>query len=241
MIKNFRDTTIFYRFFDKKSEVVNVYLHGWGADMKSLLFCNEYINKQSSLFIDFPPFGRSSKTLAHWTIFTYANMVMSICHHLGIKKINLIGHSFGGRVAIILSALCKNEVNKLVLVDSAGIKPKRKLKYYIKIWTYKIRKRLGLDITKYGSRDYLMLDENMKKIFVGVVNTHLDDFLPLIKANTLIIFGKNDTTTPIYMAKKLKRKIKNSQMILLEDAGHFPFIDRRLEFIAELSKFLSVP
>ena len=239
MIKNFRDANIFYRFFDKKSEVVNIYLHGWGADHKSLLFCHKYIKNQSSLFIDFPPFGGSTSAISDWTVFTYANMVASLCSHLGIKKFNLIGHSFGGRISIILAVLCKAEVNKVVLVDSAGLKPRRSLGYYFKIWTYKLKKKLGMDVSKYGSCDYKALPANMRKIFNSIVNTHLDDFLPFIKAQTLIIFGENDTTTPVYMAKKLKRKIKNSKLILLPGAGHFCFVDRRLEFLTELKTFLN--
>lgn len=238
MIKNFRDAQVFYRFFDKKTEVVNVFLHGWGCNHTSFLFCHKALEKQSSLFVDFPPFGQSSKTISDWTVFTYANMVHSLVQSLGIKKINLIGHSFGGRIAIILAVLCKEEINKIVLVDAAGVKPRRKLSYYFKVFSYKLRKKLGKNVSHFGSSDYLALSPNMRKIFVSIVSTHLDDFLPFISAPTLIIFGKNDTTTPVYMAKKLNRKIANSQLVLLEDAGHFCFAERRLEFLSELKKFL---
>ncbi len=238
MNKKFRDATIFYRFFDRKSEVVNIFMHGWGCDHNSLMFCNRVLN-DSCLFVDFPPFGRSSKDIADWTIFTYANMVISLCQHLGIKKFNLIGHSFGGRVAIIIAAVCKSQTNKVVLVDSAGLKPKRKPNYYIKVWTYKIKKKMGLDTSKYGSRDYLALSPNMRKIFTNVVNTHLDDFLPNISAQTLIIFGEEDEVTPIYMAKRLNKKIKNSTLLLLPNCGHFCFLDRKLEFLEAVKNFLN--
>lgn len=237
MNKNFRDAKIFYRFFDRKTDVVNIFLHGWGCDCKSFMFCAKHL-KQSCLFIDFPPFGGSSKTIKDWTVFTYANMVISICQHLKIKKYNLIGHSFGGRVAIIISVLCKKETEKVVLVDSAGLKPKRPLSYYYKVWMYKLRRKLGKDVSGYGSADYLALSADMKKIFTSIVNTHLDDFLPYIKAETLIIFGESDKVTPVYMAKKLHKKIKNSQLVLLAGAGHFSFVDRRLEFILQLQNFL---
>ncbi len=238
MNKKFRDATIFYRFFDKKSDVVNVYMHGWGVDHKSLLFCHDYLKNQSSLFVDFPPFGKSSSKIRDWTIFTYANMVMSICGNLGIKKINLIGHSFGSRVAIILSALFKENVQKVVFVDGAGLKPRRNLKYHLKVIKYKIRRKLGFDVSNFGSADYLALSDDMKKIFKNIVNTHLDEFLPMITAPALIIFGENDATTPIYMAKRFKRKIKNSRLVILQNAGHFCFVDRRLDFLYELNNFL---
>lgn len=216
---------------------MNVYLHGWGCNHESFMFCHKYM-KHSSLYLDFPPFGQSSKVLNDWTIFTYANMVISLIQHLKIKRFNLIGHSFGGRVAIIISVLCKDEVNRLVLVDSAGLKPKRGLGYYGKVFAYKLKKKFGMDVSKLGSCDYLALTKPMRRIFSNVVNTHLDEFLPFISASTLVIFGKDDKTTPLYMARKLKRKIKNCKLVILEDAGHFCYIDRRLEFLNNLKLFL---
>lgn len=238
MIYNFRNTKIFYRFFNKKTDVANVYLHGWGCDGKSLLFCQDFVKDKSSLFIDFPPFGESENKIDDWTVFTYANMVISLCQHLGIKKFNLIGHSFGGRISIIMAVLCKKETNKVVLVDSAGVKPRRSLSYFLRVFVYKFKKRFGFDVSNCGSCDYLALDKSMRKIFNNIVNTHLDDFLPFVEAPTLIVFGSDDKVTPVYMAKKLKKKIKNSKLVLLEDAGHFCFIDRRTEFVCQLEEFL---
>ncbi len=239
MIKKFRDAEVFYRFFDKKSDVVNVYLHGWGCNHKMFLFCHKFLKNTSSLFIDFPPFGDSSKNIKDWTIFTYANMVYSLCQQLGIKKINLIGHSFGGRVAIILAVLCKEEVQKVVLVDSAGLKPRRNIFYYAKVFIYKLKRKFGKDVSNFGSEDYRKLNEDMRNIFNSIVTTYLDDFLPYIKNPTLIVFGENDKETPLYMAKKLHKNIKHSQLVVLENAGHFSFIDRRLEFLMTLENFLN--
>lgn len=237
MVYLFNNIKIFYDFKSNNSKITNVYLHGWGCDHTSFLFCNDYLKKENSLFIDFPPFGQS-ETPQDWTIFTYANMVISLCEHLELKNVNLIGHSFGGRVAIIMSVLCKQQVEKVVLVDSAGIKPKRKISYYFKVYSYKIRKKLKKDTSNYGSCDYLALDQNMRKIFNNIVNTHLDDFLSYIKAETLIVFGENDATTPPYMAKKIKKKIRNSKLVFLENAGHFCFVDRRLEFLNVVKNFI---
>ena len=237
VFKKFRDSNIFYKFIDRKSEVVNVFLHGWGCTHESLLFCQDHI-KQSALFVDFPPFGKSDCDIRDWTIFTYANMVMSICEHLKLNKLNLIGHSFGGRVAIILAVLCKEKINKVVLVSSAGLKPRRSLSYHMCVWAYKLKKKFGFNVSKYGSEDWKNLSPNMKKIFSSVVNTHLDDFVPFITAPTLIIFGQNDKTTPVWMAKKLHRKIKNSSLVLLSGAGHFCFDERRFEFLSAVKNFL---
>lgn len=237
MLFEFKKIKIFYNYKFRKSEVTNIFLHGWGCDHKSFLFCEEYLKKDNMLFVDFPPFGKSGAPV-DWTIFTYANMVISLCDNLGIKKFNLIGHSFGGRVAILVSVLCKGQVPNLVLVDSAGLKPRRSLGYWLRVLRYKIRKRLGWDVSNFGSCDYLALDCHMRKVFNNIVTMHLDEFLPYIKARTLIVFGKDDRVTPVYMAKKLRRKIKNSNLLLLDNAGHFSFVDKRVEFITSLKSFL---
>ncbi len=237
MIYTFKDTKIFYVFNWHDKDVTNIYLHGWGCSHESFLFCQEFLKNENSLFVDFPPFGESGKPF-NWTIFTYANMLISLCEHLNIKKFNLIGHSFGGRVAVLVSVLCKEQTQKLVLVDSAGLKPRRSLAYWLKVFCYKIRKRLKKDVSKFGSCDYLALDKEMRKVFNSIVCTHLDEFLSHIKAKTLIMFGKNDNVTPVYMAKRFKKKIKDSRLILLERAGHFSFVDRRIEFVFYLKDFL---
>ena len=217
MIFKFNNTEIFFSFKSRKSDVTNVFLHGWGCDHESFLFCEEFLKNDNLLFVDFPPFGKSGKPY-DWTIFTYANMLISLCEHLGLKHLNLIGHSFGGRVAILVSVLCKSQVKKVVLVDSAGLKPRRSITYWWRVYRFKLRRKLGWDVSKFGSCDYLALDEQMRKVFNNIVTMHLDDFLPYIKAETLVIFGKEDNVTPVYMARRLKKRIKNSMQQFLRNS-----------------------
>lgn len=238
MIYKYRGIKIHYRFFNRQKNVTNIFLHGWGLSMQSLLFCDEYLQNENSLFIDFPPFGKSCEIPKSWSIFTYANMVVSLCEFLQIEKFNLIGHSFGGRVAILVATLCRQKTKKLVLVDSAGIKPKRGVRYHLKVLAYKIRKKLHLNLKDYGSEDYKKLSPEMKGIFVSIVNTHLDSFLPMIEAKTLIVFGKQDKTTPIYMAKTLHKRIKDSQLYIMKNAGHFCFMEKKISFVSAIEKFL---
>ncbi len=238
MIFRYRNVDVFFKFVNNKKRLTNIYLHGWGTNHKSLEFCGESLKAENSLFVDFPPFGKSKTEPEDWSIFTYSNMVISLCKHLGIERFNLFGHSFGGRVAILISTICKEETNKLVLIDSAGVKPKRRLSYYIKVWKFKLRKRLGKDISKYGSEDYKRLSKNMKKVFTQIVNTDLEDFLPMIKAETLIVFGEKDMSTPLYMARKLKRGICNSKLVIMGGCGHFCFEEKRLEFLSVVKDFV---
>ena len=233
VVYNYNGVKIYYEFIDG-GDIVNVFLHGWGRESSDF---NELRHLGGYLLIDLPPFGKS-ENIRNWSIFTYANMVICLCRHLNIKKYNLIGHSFGGRISIIISAMEKDKVNKLVLIDSAGMKPKRNLNYKLKLIKIKIRKKLGLSIDKYASRDYKNLSPEMKKVFSSIVNTHLEESARLIDCKTLIVFGEKDKETPVYMAKKLNKLIKNSSLVILKNSAHFCFLERKILFEEILNNFI---
>lgn len=215
---------------------MNVFLHGWGQNGECFNSAAKKIGG-SWLTVDFPPFGKSEEP-QNWTLFSYANMVLSLLEHLDIEKCNLIGHSFGGRIAILIASLRPNVVKKLMLIDSAGIKPKRKFSYYFYVFSYKLLKFLGYFPKNSGSRDYCNLSQNMKATFVSIVNTHLEEYCLQIDSPTVIVFGERDNETPIYMAKKLHKLIKNSKLYIIDGAGHFVFVDREIAFIEIARPFL---
>ena len=165
------DVRINYKFINNGG-VVNVFLHGWGRSSSDFYEIIKDLNIKSWLSIDFPPFGKSDEP-KNWSVFTYANMLISLLRRLKIEKVNLIGHSFGGRVAIIVAGMEKNMVEKLILVDSAGMKPKRNLKTRYQILKYKVFKKMRFNTSKFGSTDYKNLSENMKRVFSNIVNTNL--------------------------------------------------------------------
>ena len=78
----------------------------------------------------------------------------------------------------------------------------------------------------------------MKKSFIKIVNEHLDGYLDKITNPTLLIYGSEDEETPLYMAKRFNKGIKNSRLSVYEGAGHFCFIDKPLKFNLEVKEFL---
>lgn len=240
MYFSYNGTRVFYRFVGGKSQSPILLLHGWGCDGSVFDGLTSFFQKQSFLIIDFPPFGKSGPLSKDYTIFIYAQMVISLCEHLSIKSLKIIGHSFGGRVAIILCDILREYVQMCILIDGAGVKPKRKLSYYYKIYKYKIFKKLGLSTLNMGSKDYLALSPTMQKTFKNIVNMHLDDYLDKIKCPTLILWGEKDKETPLYMAKKMKKKIKNNMLYIIKDAGHFCFLDAPFESAQVIKRFLEV-
>lgn len=207
-----------------KGEKTLVFLHGWGAEQGCFLpfeFCFE--NEYSLLFIDFPPFGKSEEPKSVWGVEDYSEMVKSLVEYLKIKELIFVAHSFGCRVAIKFSSCYTNLVKALVLIGAAGCKPKRGLKYYFKVLKYKLSKKKNI---RAGSSDYVALSPHMKKCFVKIVNTFQEPEMKTLVVPTLLIFGENDNDTPLYMAKRMKKLIKNSKLVIVKNSSHFCFLEQ---------------
>ncbi|MCQ2603105.1 MAG: alpha/beta hydrolase [Clostridia bacterium] len=214
-----------------------VFLHGWGGNASAFLFvANKLKDRFRCTVFDMYGFGATPEPDVPLTVNDYATGVYNQLKNDGVENCIIVGHSFGGRVAIEIAAYHPEFVKSLVLVDSAGIKPKRGLKYYVKVFTHKILRKFGFSGLK-GSKDYQMLSPTMKKTFINVVNYDQTPILKNIVCPTAIFWGRQDKVTPLYMAKTLHKGIKDSEIFYL-DGGHFAYIQDERTFFAVLSAFL---
>lgn len=239
-----------YVYFEKKGEGNPIILlHGWGANISLFESITELLKTKYTVYaIDLPGFGKSEEPDTQYKLDDYVDLIFQFIIDLDIYNPILLGHSFGGRIAIKFASLYK--VNKLILVDSAGLKQKNFIKTKTKILLYKLKKKyykLTKNVIKYndllinsGSTDYKEASIIMKKILVNVTNEYLDKYLKDITCDTLIIWGKKDDVTPYYNAIKLKKKIKNAGLVTLEGVGHFPFIESKKTFNKILKSYLEV-
>ena len=170
----------------------------------------------------------------------YVNDVKNFVLENGLKTPHVIAHSFGGRIALKLANDDPEFFDKIVLTGAAGLKPKRSLKYQLKRLVFKCVKPFlrGRKPKAFYSPDYLALSGVMRQSFVKIITNHLDYTLPNIQNQTLIVFGKNDKETPIYMAKRLNKGIKGSRLLLIDNAGHFCFCTKPEKFNWEVREFL---
>ena len=237
----------------ENGEKVIILMHGWGCNHSTLasvervaLSCGYRV-----INVDFPGFGDSEEPADVWGVEEYTRQIEALVRKLGIASPTMLGHSFGGRVGILYAS--RNPVDKLILVDAAGIKPKRSFTYYRKVYTFKLIKRLmylflGRDEAerrldarraKAGSSDYANATPMMRRILSKVVNEDLTDRLASIKAPTLLIWGENDTATPLTDAKKMERLIPDAGLVSFPGCGHYSFLDNQGQFAAVLRSFLS--
>lgn len=213
-----------------------MFLHGWGGSASAFLFVAKRLVGYKSIVVDFSGFGESEEPTHPYTIRDYADEIIALLEESGESRVSVVGHSFGGRVAMEIAVLRPDLVRSLILVDSAGLKPRRKPSYYVRIYLHKILVRLGGKGLK-GSKDYRVLSPVMKETFKNVVSYDQSGILCKIKCPTAIFWGNKDNQTPPYMAKKLKRGIKGSEIFWL-GGGHFAYVDDFDKFITVLNAFL---
>ncbi len=213
-----------------------IFLHGWGGSIDSFRGVGEYFSvKFRCTLVDFYGFG-DSPLPGVMTLEDYADGIEEIIENYAMNEVVLVGHSFGGRVAMLLASRNNNKIKGIVLVDSAGLKPRFSIKKFCKKISYKFKKLLKMDVSKCGSADYRKLSGDMRETFKNIVNFHLDYCLEDIKCSTLIIWGKRDKDTPPYMARRLQRRIYNSGLVFLK-GGHYSYLDCYGQFLAILNSY----
>ena len=234
----------------KKGEGENkiLLLHGWGCNINTFAYITNHLSKFMEVYvIDFPGFGKSDEPKEVWNVDNYADLIQKFIEKMEIKKISLLGHSFGGRVIIKLvnRKNLKFKIDKLVLIDSAGIRhePKKTFKQKLYKKVFPIIKKISPELlnkikTKVGSEDYRNATPMMRDILVKTINEDLSKLVPTIKNPTLIIWGENDTATPYEDAKYLNKNIEDSGIVKVENAGHFSFLDNPYLVNKALESFL---
>ncbi|HHU43629.1 MAG: alpha/beta hydrolase [Clostridia bacterium] len=223
--------------FGKGEEII--FLHGWGGGVDSFIgLAKQLSNHFKVTLVDFYGHGKTPFPDKVLTLDDYVKSVVDIIQHYKMKSVTLIAHSFGGRVALKLAYKYGYMLDKLILIDSAGIRPRRGLKYYSKVLLHKTLKKLKIK-RQMGSADYRKLNGVQKRTFVNIVNEDLTDILNQITLPTLIIWGNKDKETPIYMARKLHRKLCSSGLVVIKEAGHFCYLEKPAKVLIIIRSFLS--
>lgn len=228
-----------------------ILMHGWGCTSATVKSIADAINHQMRVYnIDLPGHGASQEPPEVWGVDDFTRQIEEFIKALNIEQPVLIGHSFGGRIAILLSS--RNETGKVMLVDAAGIKPKRPLKYYLKVYSFKAAKKIlpvllgkkaGQSAIeawrgKGGSADYRNSSPMMRAVMSRCVNEDLKHVMPSIKAPTLLVWGENDTATPLSDAKTMERLIPDAGLVSWSGCGHYSFLDNPGGFRSVIRSFL---
>ncbi len=248
--------SISYKITGDGNETV-VMLQGWGTDLGVYDSIAAILNsKYRFIQFDFPGFGSSDEPKEAWNVDAYADFFCKLMQELEISEATLIGHSYGGRVIIKLAAResLPFKIRNIVLIDSAGIVPKKTFSQKMKIAGYKVMKKIfSLELVcilfpelvedwrnRQGSADYRNASPLMRKALVMAVNEDLTHLLPKIRQETLLIWGEKDTATPMSDARTMERLIPDCGLVELKGAGHFSFLEQPVIFSNVMRSYFKI-
>jgi pimeloyl-ACP methyl ester carboxylesterase len=227
--------------------------HGWGQTHANLLpIANSLQNFANHWLLDFPGFGASTPPNSTWSSLDYANATANwIANHIPTTATKIwVGHSFGGRVGINLAAKYPNLISGLFLIAASGIPKPRNLTQTIiistKIKTFKLLKILNKLLnndkysdwlkTKFGSPDYRNANTNMRSILIKAVNENLSTVATQIICPTELLYGENDTETPITIGQNFNQLINNSKLHVLPQEDHYSVLSEAKHQVIYLLK-----
>lgn len=227
-----------------------ILLHGWLASLETMKPLQKYLANWFKVYnVDIIGFGKSDLPDKPMNTDDFGNFLSDFINALKIENPILIGHSNGGKTIINYAGRNLGKINKIVLIDSTGIKPKRKINYYFKVYTFKTVKNIvkflpkrfenlrEKALNKFGSTDYKSSPEILRKTMNIILNEDQRKIMPNINVPTLMIWGDKDTATPLEDAKKMEKIIPNSGIAVLEGAGHFSYLDRLNQCFLILDEF----
>lgn len=238
----YNDVSVNYEFIDNKKDLTLIYLHGWGQNIEMMIpIAKPFTKDYNVLIIDLPGFGKSSEPKSIWSLDDYSELIHEFVKQLKLKKVVLIGHSFGGKISIVYAS--KYKVEKLILLSSPYKVEIKKQPFKVKVLK-RLAKFPGFkNLANYfkkkiGSTDYKNASPMMRDILVKHVNTDLTDELKKISAPTIIIWGTNDVTVDISSAYEIEKLIKDAAVIAYEGLTHFAYLEDKQKTINIIKSFI---
>ncbi|MEX1062463.1 MAG: alpha/beta hydrolase [Balneolaceae bacterium] len=259
-IFDYHGTPVSYQVIGEGKPLIQ--LHGWGSSSRVMVPVAKQLQAVCrSLLVDLPGFGNSPEPPQAWAVSDYADMIGAFIQSTGEKEVDLLVHSFGGRIALKLLTRkdLSYKIGRVLITGGAGMKPKRPLSFYFRKYLARALKAPLLILPaglrkiadrhlrktalwkKLGSPDYRSLTGIMRETFVKSVTEHLDDLLPEIEHEILLLWGEDDEATPLYQARRMEAGLKNGALVIIDGAGHYAFLDKPKQFAAIAKAFLKNP
>ncbi len=246
------NTNNFYYEKYGSGEKIIIILPGWGDNRKTFDFYINSLKDKFTIYIfDYPGFGKSTFPNKELTIYDYSNYIKNFIKENNINSFYIICHSFGCRIATILIGKDRLNVERLIIIGGAGIR-RKSIKRTIKIYKYKLLKKLNILLPKskrkkylnnllmkYGSNDYKNLNNLQRKTFINIINEDLRNLFKYIYSPTILIWGEKDYETPLKDAKYMNRKIKDSALITLKKGTHFVYLEYPFYIIKIIINFFN--
>ena len=251
-------------YIDEGSGPLLVMLHGWGSNcdlFKGVIGFAK--SKYHVVAMDMPGFGKSDEPSEPMNVDAYVDFVLAFIKKLfpEEKEVILLGHSMGGRIIIKLSSglyekrlSADFKISKIILTDAAGISPVKTAAQKKRSKRYRFYKNcltktgiaklfpstLDKLQKKFGSADYAAASPVMRKSLVMAVNEDCVPYMASVKEPTLLIWGDQDTATPLSDGQQMEKLIPEAGLAVINGAGHYSFLDNPYLYNKILGSFLGI-
>lgn len=204
-------------------------LHGWGGSSQTWQkFMQEKPRTFQWVIVDLPGFGQSNDPQHPYTVSDYTNWIKQVYQELPVKPQFLLTHSFGGRIAAKWLSSENHPFKKAILAAAAGLKSKPTLKQQIGQILSKLKALTPNSVQKPLQKLlYKVLRVHdfpsspvMQETFKKVVAEDLSEDFSQINIPITLVWGENDTYTPLEQGQKLEQIIPNAKLVTFEKIGH---------------------
>ena len=233
---------------DEGTGMVLLFLHGWMDTLHTFDGLARILAPHYRIVrLDLPGFGESEMPKETWDLDKYAHFVDDFIYKLNLEVDVIVGHSFGGRVIIKGVSMGTLRPRKIILIGSAGIAQRNTARNFffnivakigrvitsippLHFWKEKIRKRFYRRIgSDYASAGVL------RETFLKTISEDLSENAKKVEVPALLIWGSDDTETPLSDGERLARLIPDVKLEVLQGAGHFVHREKP-EGVAQLIK-----
>lgn len=239
-------------YIDQGNGAVMLFLHGWGDASHTFSALVTALGPSWRVICpDLPGFGGSKPPKESWKVEDYARFVQAFIRKLGISIDVLVGHSFGGRIALKGVANGLLQPKRLVLISSAGLAPRNTIrnilfkilakagKATLFLFPVKVRERLRRKLYEYAGADDFLRAGVLKETFLKVIGEDLSHSARNVHVPTLLIWGEDDTAAPLSEGKRLNALISGSKLEIVKDASHFVHQEKPSEVAWAIERFVS--
>lgn len=220
-----------------------VFVHGWGSDHR--VWSQQVLSlRPATLSVDLPGFGQSTVPTRPLTVADYADVLTSVVEKCELDEVVLVGHSFGGQVATALAARQPQWLAGLVLVGSASLRaadPPVLSKVGDKlapVFGLPLMRKLRPMLYKLIGADVPPADPVMRETMRSILRDDQHGKLAQISVPTQLIWGSDDSSTPLSEGRLLAEEISNSALTVLT-GGHYIFLDQPTAFTDTLTSFIN--
>ena len=220
-----------------------LFLHGYKSSANSFYYQINALaeNGFKAVAVDFPNFGSSAQITYAWSVGDYAEWLKKFIAQTGLNKPYIVAHSFGARVAFKLLSDCSDAAEKLIITGGAGVVKPRSPEYIRQVKRYRRIKKIFPRYAEkhFGSEEYRSLSPIEKDSYKLIVNEDLTGCASKLNLPTLLIYGREDKTTPPDEEGRIFNGCIAGSRLEVIDGGHFCFVDNVEKFNSLMLNFFN--